>query len=155
MPGNIFQGAFAAVAVSAAQDVFEITAPPTHIVDIREVRLGQYSEAGDAAAEMLSVQIIRGHTTPGSGGAALPLYALQGAGAPASGVEVNNTTPASNGVAKTMLADAFAVQAGWRYRPPADERIQIQPGERAVVRITAPADALTMNGTLVLEEHRL
>ncbi|MCC6737072.1 MAG: hypothetical protein IT534_13230 [Bauldia sp.] len=155
MPGNIFQGAFSAVAVAGAQDVFEITAAATHIVDLREVRLGQYSDAGDTAAEMLSVEIIRGHTTSGSGGAALAIHTLQGAGAPASSVEANNTTLASNGVARTMLADSFAIAGGFRWRPPADERIQIQPGERAVVRISAPADALTMNGTIVIEEHRL
>jgi len=153
--GRIFQGSVAAVAASAAQDVFEITAPATHIIDIREIRLGQYSDAGDAAAELVSVQIIRGYTTSGSGGSTPTLYSLQGAGTPAGTYEANNTTLAQTGGGKIALADSFNVQAGWWYRPPADERIQIQPGERVVVRITAPADAVTLNASLVVEEHRI
>lgn len=153
--GAIFQGGVAAVAVTAAQDVFEIVAPTTHIIDLREVRISQYSDAGDAAAELLSVQILRGYTTSGSGGSTPTLYSPQGAGSPAGTYEANNTTVAQTGGGKIALADSFNIAAGWWYRPPADERIQVQPGERVVVRITAPADSLTVNASLVVEEHRI
>lgn len=153
--GVIYSGGVAAVAITAAQDVFEIVAPTTHIIEIREVRIGQYSDAGDAQAELLSVQIIRGYTVSGSGGSTPTLYTPQGAGAPAGTYEANNTTVANTGTAKIMLADSFNVAGGWWYRPPAEERIAIQPGERCVVRITAPADSLTTNATLVVEEHRI
>lgn len=153
--GAIFQGGVAAVAVSAAQDIFEIVAPATHIIEIREVRIAQYSDFGDAQAEGISVQIIRGYTTSGSAGSTPTLYSLQGAGTPAGTYEANNTTVAQTGTAKIALADGFNVQSGWWYRPPADERIAVQPGERVVVRITAPADAITLNASLVVEEHRV
>src|SRR3990167_9808586 len=53
--GNIFTATVNAVVVSAAQDVFEIVAPQGKRVKIREIVLGQYTDFGDAAAEILSV----------------------------------------------------------------------------------------------------
>ena len=58
----------AGVAASAAQDVFELVAPSDPRVPVRAISFGQYSDAGDAQAEMLSVILMRGHTTSGSGG---------------------------------------------------------------------------------------
>lgn len=149
---GIFAACFSAVAVSAAQDVFEIVAAAATVVNIREVRLGQYSDFGDAAAEMLSVQIIKGYTVSGSGGSSVTPGDLAAAAVAGATVEANNTTVANTGTVKTLLADAFNVQAGFWYRPPADERIHLAAGERLVVRITAPGDAVTMNGTLIFDE---
>lgn len=151
----VFTSTFAAVAVTAAQDVFEITAPATSKIAIREVRIGQYSDAGDAAAELLSVQIIRGYTVSGSGGSAgtsNPVAGHSGAITSTAAIETNNTTVANTGSPVIMIADAFNVQAGWIYVPDPDERITIAVSTRLVVRITAPADSITMNGTLVYEE---
>src|SRR3990167_2451126 len=68
--GNIFTATFSAVAISAAQDAFEIVASQGSLVKIRAVTLGQYSDFGDPAttAEILSVLIVRGYTTAGTGG---------------------------------------------------------------------------------------
>lgn len=151
----IFVATFAAVAVTAAQDVFEIVAPASSRLTIREIRLGQYSDPGDAQAEMLSVQIIRGYTTSGSGGASVTpvnLSPVSGAAAATATVERNNTTVAQDGTGSVLLADTFNVMGGWRYYPVPEERIEVGVSQRLVVRITAPADALTMNGTLVYEE---
>lgn len=151
----LYVATFAGVSVTAAQDVFEITAPATSRVMIREIRIGQYSDAGDAQAEMLSVQVIRGYTTSGSGGASVTpvnLSPVAGALAAASAVERNNTTVAQDGTGAVLIADAFNVMRGWRYAPAPDERIEVGISQRLVVRITAPADALTMNGTVLFEE---
>ena len=151
----IFVATFAAVAVTAAQDVFEIVAPATTRLTIREIRLGQYSDPGDAQAEMLSVQIIRGYTTSGSGGASVTpvnFSPVSGAASPVATVERNNTTVAQDGTGAVLLADTFNVMGGWRYYPVPEERIEVGVSQRLVVRITAPADSLTMNGTMVYEE---
>lgn len=151
----IYTATFSAVAVSAAQDVFEIVAPAGGRVAIREVRLGQYSDAGDAEAELLSVKIMRGHTVSGSGGSSVTpanTSGHTGALAAASTVEANNTTVANTGSPETLIADSFNVQAGWWYDPVDEEQIILEVSQRLVVRITAPADAVTMNGTLVFEE---
>lgn len=151
----IFVATFAAVAVTAAQDVFEIVAPASSRLLIREIRLGQYSDPGDAQAEMLSVQIIRGYTTSGSGGASVTpvnFSPVSGAASPLATVERNNTTVAQDGTGAVLLADTFNVMGGWRYYPVPEERIEVGVSQRLVVRITAPADSLTMNGTMVYEE---
>ena len=151
----IYVATFAPVVLSAAQDVFEIVAPASSRLMIREIRLGQYSDPGDAQAEMLSVQIIRGYTTSGSGGASVTpvnLSPVSGAAAAVATVERNNTTVAADGTGAVLLADTFNVMGGWRYYPVPEERIEVGVSQRLVVRITAPADALTMNGTLVYEE---
>lgn len=150
---TIFVAAFAAVAVTAAQDVFELVAPASARVAVRKAVLGQYTDAGDAAAEILSVQIIRGYTTSGSGGAAItPVNLAPWSRTAGATVERNNTTAAQDGTGSVLWAEAFNVQAGWYYDPPPEERILLDAGDRLVVRITAPADSLTLNGTLVFEE---
>lgn len=152
--GTVYSAAFAGVAVTAAQDVFEITSPATTRVRIREIRLGQYSDAGDAASELLSVQIIRGYTVSGSGGSAVtPANMSQLTTLAASStVEANNTTVANTGTGVVLYADAWNVQSGWWYAPSEPEMIAIDVSTRLVVRISAPADSLTCNGTIVFEE---
>ena len=151
---TVFAATFAAVAVTAAQDAFEIVAPADSRVRIREVRLAQYSDFGDAQAEILSVRIMRGHGTAGSGGAAVTPGNLESWGRAAGAtVAANNTTVATGGSPVTLVADGWNVAAGWWWYPADDsERISLEPGERLVVRITAPADSLTVNGTVVFEE---
>jgi hypothetical protein len=153
----MFSAAFTAVAVAAAQDLFEIVAHATSRVKLKEIRIGQYSDAGDAAAEMLSVQVIRGFTTSGSGGSAVTPRNLEPwSRAAVSVVEANNTTVAQDGTGSVLVADSFNVANGWWWKPEADEEIYIDntsPDNRLVVRITAPADSLTMNGTVVFEEY--
>lgn len=151
----IFTATFAAVAVTAAQDLFEVVAPADAEVAIRKVMIGQYTDFGDAAAEIISMTVIRGFTVSGSGGtSATPANVKGHVGALASTttVEVNNTTVANTGTTETLIADAWNIAAGWFYDPPAEERITIKKGGRLVFRITAPADSLTVNGTIVFEE---
>lgn len=151
----IFTATFAAVAVTAAQDVFEIVAPADAMVAIRKVTIGQYTDFGDAAAEILSITAIRGFTTSGGAGSAVTPANVSGHTgnlASTATVEANNTTLAQTGTTQTLIADTFNIAAGWFYDPPAEERIILEKGARLVFRITAPADSLTMNGTLVYEE---
>lgn len=152
----IYVATCAAVAVTAAQDVFELVTHATSRVRIKEIRLGQYTDFGDAAAEMLSVLVIRGNATSGSGGStATPvnLSPLSGALAAVTVVEINNTTVASTGSPVTLVADAWNIQRGWLWRARCkEEEIEVGVSSRLVVRITAPADSITLNGTIVFEE---
>lgn len=151
----IYTATFSAVAVSAAQDLFEITAPSNSQVVIRELRLGQYSDFGDAQAEILSVLIMRGHTTTGSGGSTVTpsnLSPKATALSASSTVKANNTTVATNGSPQTMIADTWNEQFPFLHLPRREECIVLDNNARLVVRITAPADAITMNGTLMFEE---
>lgn len=161
-----FTATFSAVAVTAAQDVFELVAHSTCRVRVRDIKIGQYTDFGDAAAEILSVTVIRGFTTSGSGGSSVTPTNLQPwSRAAVSTVEANNTTVAQDGTGAVMVADTFNIAAGWSLRDAlsvfdntvdkifADDGIWLEAGTRLVVRITAPADSITMNGTLAFEEH--
>lgn len=154
MNGRTYSVSFNAVAVSAAQDLFEITPADDKPCEIVSMHLGQYSDAGDAAAELIGIQIIRGHTTSGSGGSApTPVPLNPNASAAGFTAGVNNTTAASAGTTTVLHSDTMNVQAGYNYIPPLDARPVVNQGNTSlVVRITAPADALTMNGTLVVRE---
>lgn len=159
----IFTATLSAVAVTLAQDVFEITAPADSVVLIHDIKMGQYTDFGDAAAEILSVQVIRGFTVSGSGGAsATPTNLEPWSRTAGSAVETNNTTVANTGTGAVIVSDTFNVAAGWSLRDslslPTGGELQYRNGiwlnasERLVVRITAPADSITMNATMVFEE---
>jgi hypothetical protein len=152
--GMMYAATFGAVAVTAAQDVFEIAAPSTKCVVIHEIVVEQSSDAGDAQAELLRIQAIRGFTTSGSGGgsAVTPTPLENGSAAAGSVVETNNTTVATTGTTVTLFDRAFNVQIGFFWQPTPECRIVLSPSQRLVVRIPAPADSLTMHGTMVFEE---
>lgn len=152
---TIFSAAMSDVAVSAAQDLFELVAGPATRVKLHEVRLGQTSDYGDSAAEGVSVTLVRGFTMTGSGGAAATPVNLAGhAGAPSatSTVKRNNTTLAQDGTGVLLVADAWILGDGWCYAPRAVAMPILDKGQRLVVRIGAPADEIIVNATLVFEE---
>jgi hypothetical protein len=156
-PGPIFIATFRDVAISAAQDVFEIVAPSNSRVAIREIEIGQRSIAGDTNAEMFGLHFILGYTVTGSGGtSATPvnLASWSGALAAASTVKVNNTTIASGGSPVYLRATSFNAMGGYRYYPGfRGERILLDFSQRLVIRIPqSPSIPATFNGTLVFEE---
>jgi len=154
--GRMYSVVFDNVAVTAGQDLFEITPADDKPVLFHGCWLGQSSDAGDAQDELLRVAIIRGHTTGGSGGTAVtapPLQSSAGAGF-GGAAKINNTTIASAGTAVTLVADTFNVRAGWVYLPTPEARPGAsQANTTIVVRLmAAPADQLAMSGTLIFEE---
>jgi hypothetical protein len=133
-------------------------------VKIREVRLGQYTEFGDAASEIVGVKIImyRGGDTGGGGSQGLTVTpsAVWGTGDTGGGNSIvttsNDVLATDTGipgiVTKTIISDVFNVASGWWYYPPEEEMIVLESGDRLVVRTTAFADPTTINGTMVYEE---
>ena len=160
--GRIYHVPFSATAVTLAVDVFELLAASTKSIALCEVVLSQSSDYGDAAAEGLSVLIKRaaGTYTSGSGGSTVtPAKSIATDVAAGPTAEVLNTTQATanTGTLTTLRAEAFNVQMGYAYRPLVsfpgiDTRLVFAPGEACVVSISAPADSITLSGTLVFEE---
>ena len=149
--GMIYTASFTDVAISALQDLFELTAPSDAVVILHSCYIFQNSDFGDAAAEGLTINITR-YSTSGSGGTA-PTERPHEVGFPASGsaVEVNNTT--QGGTPVVLFSEGFNVQAGWAHRPTPEERYVTSPsGIIAIELPTAPADALTVSGSLTFEE---
>lgn len=154
--GPIFRYAFESTAISSvgSWDLWCITAPTNSRLAIREVRLGQFTEFGDAQAELLPIQFLIGSTAI-AGGAGLTgrnVRAYSGAATAASSVTGPSTTLASTTSAYASMQDSFNVAAGFYWRPPEDERDIIGLGQRFVVRIGPANDVLSLRGTLTLQE---
>jgi hypothetical protein len=149
--GRVYAAAFEEVAVTVAQDLFEVVAPADGAVIIHSVTITQSSDAGDAQAEMLPILIHRG-TATGSGGSSVTASPLALGDAAFGGtVEANNTTQSVEGT--FLHAEAFNVQIGFYYLPPPEDRPVVSPSALFIVELqAAPADSLTMNGTVVFEE---
>jgi len=152
--GRFYTASFSAVTVSALQDVFEVNAPADAVVIIHKIVLGQSSDYGDSAAEGLEVILSKATGTAGSGGSTITARPHQlGSAAFGGTVERNNTTQA--GTTIEIHADTFNIQAGWYYSPDPekDEEIVLSPSEVFVVELpVAPTDAITMSGSITLEE---
>ena len=153
--GMVYSAVFQGVAVSAAQDFFELNVAAGRTIKLLAVIIGQSTEEGDAASEMLRIDFVVDHSTSGSGGSAPTPRAWDRSNtvAAATGVEVNNTTQATGGTPLQLYADAWNVQAGFQWIATPEMQIKLAGGSRFVVASPdAPADAITMSGTIVWEE---
>lgn len=152
--GRIYTAQFTDVAITAIQDLFEIVAPADSVVIIHDVHFGQRSDVGDAAEEILSIQFTSGQTTSGSAGSSVtPVPRLLGDAAFGGTCEINNTTQAQDGTIVTH----YSWQ--WNIRGPFDKiwtpetRPVLSPSRRACFELpVAPADAITVSGTVTFEE---
>lgn len=156
--GRIYTTKFKAVAVTAAQDLFEILAATGKPIFIHGFTLSQTTEVGDAQEEGLQITTNRGagSVTSGSGGSThTPAPVNVDDTASGATVEINNTTIMSVGTGTLTELEAFA----WNVRGPFDRwytpetRPYIKPGDRWTLELeTAPADSITMSGTVIFEE---
>jgi hypothetical protein len=155
MYGRMYSIVFESVAVAALQDFFEVVAAADSVVVLHSVTITQETEVADAAEEMLTVVIQKGATTSGSGGAAAtPRPHMLGSAAFGGTAEVNNTTEASGGTIVNVHRESFNVRSGFYYRPTPEERHVLSPSARMTITLinTTPADSITMNGTMIVEE---
>ena len=151
--GRLYTAQFSAVAVSAAQDLFEIVAPSDAIVKIHNIRLGQTSDVGDAAEEILLIKLNSGATSSGSGGGSYTPVPIELGDAAFGGTcEINNTTQAADGTIVTHHAWPWNVRGPFEIIFEPETRPVLSPSRRCVLTIPAPADALTMMGTITFEE---
>lgn len=151
---RLYTVTFNAVAVTAAQDLFELTPADDKPITIIGWALDQTTDFGDAAAEQLGLQVIRGFTASGSGGST-PTPAPLDPNDTAAGftAEANNTTLANTGTTATLYSAGWNVQAGCRdFLPEGMQPKATQANTTIVLRMTAPADSITLNGTIWVAE---
>lgn len=157
MAGRMYTVSFAAVSCSAAQDFFELSPADDKPVEIVGLFLAQtgVSDVGDAAEELLRLEIIRGFTASGSGGGAFtPVVVKPNDTAAGFAAEINNTTVANTGTGVIIHEDAFNVRIGYQnWWPDGTEPGASQGNTTIVVRlVAAPADAITLSGTIYVRE---
>jgi hypothetical protein len=153
--GRIYSVEFEAQAVTAQVDFFELTAADDLGLAIIGMEISQSSDVGDAAEEILRYRVIRGAATSGSGGAApTPVRLDPGDAAASFTAETLNTTIASAGTPVNLHSDTFNVRTGLQlWLPPEAYWKTNQTAALLVVRLmAAPADSLTMSGTLYVKE---
>jgi len=155
---RLYTAQFNAVAVTAAQDLFEIAAPADAALKIHDWTVFQTSDVGDAAEEILRLETVRGvgSVTSGSGGSTPTAQPIEDGDAAFGGtVEANNTTRLAVGSGTLETLEQY----GWNVRLPMEKiytpetRPVISPSNRWTLSLpAAPADALTMSGLVTFEE---
>lgn len=153
--GRMYSVSFSAVAATAAQDLFEITPADDKPCRVAALFLAQTSDAGDSEEEILEILIKRGNTTSGSGGSAGTIESMDpNAGSAGFTAETNNTTRASAGTADNLLRDGWNVRMPYALILPEDMRPAANQGNTTLVvgLEDAPADAITVSGTVLIEE---
>lgn len=151
---GVYTVQFNGVAVTAAQDLFELVAASGKPIVILGFTLSQTTELGDAAEEALSILLKSGQSTSGSGGSSPTPVANDSTMAAASfSAEANNTTKASSGTIVTHGSWA------WNIRQPLDvlftqeQQLVMAASRRCTLELVgAPADSVTMNGTIWVQE---
>ncbi len=156
--GRMHTASFKSIAVTAAQDLFEVLAATGKPCIIHGFSISQSSDVGDAAEEMLVLTTNRGvgSVTSGSGGASVtPQQVDDGGAASSATIERNNTTimAVGTGSLEELEAHAMNVRVPFVFWYPPEMRPIVSPGNRWTLELeTAPADSLTMSGTLYFEE---
>lgn len=156
MSGRCYTVTFTEVAVTAAVDLFEIRPADDKPCQIYGLFLGQSTEFGDAASELLPYRVIRGFTTSGTGGGTptpQPLWAAAGAAA-GFGADTNNTTVATTGTTTDLHSDSFHLATGEKlWLPEGGEWGVSQVETSIVIRLaSAPVDSIDLSGTLYVRE---
>lgn len=154
--GRLYVAAFKSIAVTAAQDLFEITSPADAVTVVHEFGLFQTTETGDAAEEQLLITTNRGSsgTTSGSGGATVtPAPISVGDAAYGGTVERNNTTIMSAGTITELEVFAWNVRMPFQRIYTPETRPIISPSLRWTLESeSTPADSITMHGYVIFEE---
>jgi len=151
---SVYTVQFNGVAVTAQQDLFELTASSTKPIVILAIHLSQSTEVGDAQEEGLSLLFKSGQTTSGSGGSAPTPVATDSSGLAASfTAEVNNTTKASAGTIITHAAWNWNVRMPFDYIFTPEQQMIMAASRRCTLELgTTPADSITMSGTIWVQE---
>jgi len=148
---------FANVSVTASQDLFALTPAANKPIELVGLTLTQVgiADVGDAQEEMLRFSVVRGHTTTASGGTGpTPQSSKSTEAAAGFTAHVNGTTIASGGTTAVLHEDSFNVRAGVTlWWPDSTEPGASAANTTIAVRLNAaPADAITLSGTLYVRE---
>jgi hypothetical protein len=154
--GRLYSVPFNAVAVTAQQDFFEITAAAGKPVIVHSIEIEQSTEVGDAMEEGLVILCKRGNssTTSGSGGTTpTPAPIITADAAFGGTTDVNNTTKMTAGTITTLRCWTWNVRIPFLKVFTPETRPVISGGERLTVELaTTPADSITVCGTMLIEE---
>lgn len=139
---------------NASVDLSEIVAAAGKPCLILGYDIGQTSDVGDAAEEILALTIKSGQTTSGSGGSSVTPAPTDPVGGVAASfaAEQANTTKASGGTIVTHVTLPWNVRQPDRVLFSPEQQIMVGAGRRATLEIPAAVDPLTIAGQLWVQE---
>ncbi len=141
---------------SANVDLVEVTAASSKPCVCLGFSIGQTSDVGDSAEEILSLILKTGTsgTTSGSGGSSsTPVNADQSGGSASMTAEQANTTKMSGGtIVNHGQGFAWNVRTSLVEKFTQEEQIMVPASQRIALEIPAAADSLTVVGFLVMQE---
>lgn len=155
MAGRIYTVEFEGTAVTTAVDVWELDAAAGKPIEVLGWDLSQSSDVGDAAEEIIRYRWVRGNTTSGSGGTATtPRPCNLTDTAAGFTAEACNTTAASAGTGVNLGSFALNIRQGSGpiWLPEGCEFVTSEATLLVCRLIAAPADSLTMAGTVWVRE---
>lgn len=157
MSGRLYSISFVAQTIANASgdyDLFEIDPADDKPVALHELRLHQTSELGDAAEEILTIKVVRGHTTTGNGTATTPRPMKHADTAAGAVCETVGSTIASTGTGVDLYVGGMNVRVPFEkiWTPDARPTCADTEGLIVVRMTTTVADDLTMSGDLIFEE---
>ena len=146
--GRMYSVSFEDVAITAAQDLFQIEAVTVPAI-LHRCIVSQSSDLGDAAAEGLLIRIRR--VTDALTNVTAEALLDTGDSAALADLNVNDTTPLTTG-AQTLHAESWNIALPWEWLPPPEQRIVVPVDDVVTINLAAPADEITVSGVLYFEE---
>lgn len=140
------------VSITTATDIFHGTVATEKPVELMEMTLGNFSDLGDAAEEVLRIGLFRG-ITGGSGGSALTENPINGGDSASSlAVLANNTSISTGGTQIDLIPWNIRIPLLWCPVPELRPLITNTYDPFAFRLIAAPADAISVSGALKWQE---
>lgn len=137
------------LAITTATDVFHLTLASNKAVTPIEMTLGNFSDLGDAAEEVLRIGVYRG-VTGGSGGTALTEAIPDANNTSTIGTAVlaNNTTISTGGTLLEVITWNIRMPLLWCPVPEARYAFHSGTSPIAFRLLAAPADSISVSGTI-------
>src|SRR5665213_3432775 len=154
MTGRMYSAFFDQVAVSATQDLLNLTATSGMAFKIHRIEGGQRTLS---AWEAKPIRLIRfpATVTAGSGGSAVTISKLNdGDASPTVTARANDTTPmTTSGTSAILLARDFEFLNGFLVVFTPDERPVIAPSQGVALNLpVAPSGSMTCSFSVLFEE---
>jgi hypothetical protein len=151
---GVYTVQFNGVAATVQQDLFELVAASGKPIVILGYSLSQTTELGDAAEEQLLLLLKSGQTVSGSGGSTpTPVATDSSGGAAGFTAEANNTTKANTGTIATHEARSWNVRGPLDVLFTQEQQLIMAAGRRCTLELAStPADSITINGTIWVQE---
>lgn len=151
---RIYYVAINAVAATAAQDIFEILPADDKPVVLHGFEISQSSDTDSEQLQVL-VKRLPATVTSGTGGSSATIQKRISSDANASfAAEINNTSRASTSTtAQPLFSIGWNVLSGCGMLLTPETRPIFVQGEALIIGLEgAPADSITLNGYLIVEE---